>query len=134
PVDDRRGYDVIGDVHGHVERLEALLASMGYAAKGGAFEHPPRTAVCGGGLIDRRRDHQLKTLQVVRKMHVAGSAQIVLGNHEFNAVAYATIDPAKWDYCRPHSPKNYKQHREFLEELEFGSPLRSSTIDWFRSM
>jgi hypothetical protein len=64
----------------------------------------------------------------------AGSAQVVLGNHEFNAVAYATVHPNRLDYCRPHSTRNQHQHREFLEEVEFGSPLHRSVIDWFRTL
>lgn len=133
-VGDTPGYDVIGDVHGHVEQLEALLRQMDYIESNGTWRHPTRTAVLVGDIIDRRRDHQLDTLRVVRKMVDAGSARIVLGNHEFNAVAYATVDPTRWDYCRPHSAKNHKQHREFLEELDFDSPLHRSMIDWFREI
>ena len=134
PVRDRPGIDVIGDVHGNVERLRELLKSMGYTERADVFRHPIRTAVFVGDLIDRRRDHQLETLRVVRRMCDGGSAQVVLGNHEFNAVAYSTVDPTRWDYCRPHTSKNHKQHREFLEELGFDSPLHRSMIDWFRSI
>ena len=128
------GYDVIGDVHGHVEQLEALLRQMGYTESRNGWTHSKRTAVFVGDVIDRHRDHQLDTLRVVRKMVDAGAAKIVLGNHEFNAVAYSTVDPNRWDYCRPHSTKNYKQHREFLEELGFDTPLHRSMIDWFRQI
>jgi hypothetical protein len=128
------GYDVIGDVHGHVEQLEALLRQLGYRERDGAWRHDGRVAVFVGDLIDRRPDCQLATLRLVRRMCDAGSARIVLGNHEFNAVAYATVDPARWDYCRPHSQKNHDQHREFLDELGFDSPLHRSMLGWFRSI
>lgn len=129
------GYDVIGDVHGQVGRLELLLTQMDYRVSRGAWRHPDgRVAVFVGDLIDRRRDHQLATLRVVRSMVEAGSAKVVLGNHEFNAVAYATVHPVQFDYCREHSSKHWRQHREFLEEVEFGSPLHRSVIDWFRSL
>ncbi len=128
------GYDVIGDVHGHVEQLTALLEQLGYRSKQGAWSHDERMAIFVGDLIDRRRDRQLDTLRVVRNMVDAGSALVVLGNHEFNAVAYATVDPAHLDYCRPHSAKNRKQHRKFLDEVGFGSPLHSSILAWFREM
>ena len=36
------GYDVIGDVHGHAEKLEGLLARLGYVATKGAWRHPDR--------------------------------------------------------------------------------------------
>ena len=86
------GFDVIGDVHGHVEQLEALLGQMGYTETKNGWKHSERTAVFVGDLIDRRRDHQLDTLRVVRKMVDEGAAKIVLGNHEFNAVAYSTVE------------------------------------------
>ena len=127
-------FDVIGDVHGHVEQLEALLRQMDYAKSDGTWGHPERTAVFVGDVIDRRRDRQLDTLRIVRRMVDADTAKIVLGNHEFNAVAYSTVDPNRWDYCRSHSPRNSKQHREFLEELGFDTPLHRSMIDWFRQI
>ena len=86
-----------------------------------------------GDLIDRGPG-QLDTLRLVRAMVEAGSAQIVLGNHEFNAVAYATVDPVRLDYCRPHSEKNSGQHEAFLSDVPFGSPLHRSIIDWFMTI
>ncbi|TDT14609.1 calcineurin-like phosphoesterase family protein [Ilumatobacter fluminis] len=129
------GYDIVGDVHGHVEQLEKLLTKLGYTeGKDGVYRHPTRQVVFVGDLIDYKRDDQLATLRVVKAMHDAGTAVVVLGNHEFNAVAYATPNPVRLDYCRPHTVKNTKQHREFLEEVGFGSPLHHTIIDWFRSL
>ena len=127
------GFDVIGDVHGHADRLQRLLAHMGYTERHGVWVHPNRTAVFVGDLIDRGPG-QLETLRLVRAMVEAGSAQIVLGNHEFNAVAYATVDPLREDYCRPHSDKNFGQHEAFLSDVAFGSPLHRSIIDWFMTI
>ena len=106
---------------------------MGYEEDGGVWSHPDRTAVFVGDLIDRGPG-QLETLRLVRAMVEAGSAQIVLGNHEFNAVAYATVDPVRGDYCRPHSDKNSSQHEAFLSDIDFGSPLHRSIIDWFMTI
>ena len=106
---------------------------MGYAERHGVWAHPRRTAVFVGDLIDRGPG-QLDTLRLVRAMVEAGSAQIVLGNHEFNAVAYATLDPVRRDYCRPHSEKNSGQHEAFLSDVPFGSPLHRSIIDWFMTI
>jgi hypothetical protein len=124
------GFDIIGDVHGHAGRLRSLLILMGYKEEGGIWSHTCRTAVFVGDLIDRGPG-QLETLRLVRAMVEANSAQIVLGNHEFNAVAYATVDPVRLDYCRPHSEKNENQHEAFLSDVAFGSPLHRSIIDWF---
>ena len=47
------GYDIIGDIHGHADQLEALLSELGYRPSGGAHRHPHRQAVFVGDLIDR---------------------------------------------------------------------------------
>jgi hypothetical protein len=126
-------FDVIGDVHGHADRLRRLLASMGYAERHGVWSHPDRTAVFLGDLIDRGPG-QLDTLRMVRAMVEAGAAQVVLGNHEFNAIAYATNDPVRPDYCRPHSDRNTSQHEAFLADIAFGSALHRAIIDWFTTI
>jgi hypothetical protein len=131
----RPGFDVVGDVHGNHERLEGLLVALGYEYTGGAWRFPggERQAVFVGDLIDRRPE-QAQTLAVVRSMVEAGSAQVVVGNHEFNAVAYVTLDPARADYCRPHTSKNRGQHEAFLDEVGFDTPAHRSVIDWFREL
>lgn len=126
-------YDVIGDVHGHADRLRGLLVSMGYTEQHGVWSHPDRTAVFLGDLIDRGPD-QLDTLRMVRAMVAADTAQMVLGNHEFNAVAYATHHPERGDFCRTHNDKHYNQHEAFLADVSFGSPLHRSIIGWFTTI
>ena len=45
-------YDVIGDIHGHAAKLEALLPQMGYQLRGGTWYAPEgRQAVFVGDLI-----------------------------------------------------------------------------------
>ena len=73
------GYDIIGDVHGMATLLEERLTSLGYSAESGAYSHPERTAVFVGDLIDRGGE-QLRTLELVKAMVDAGSAQIVMGS------------------------------------------------------
>jgi hypothetical protein len=34
------GYDIIGDVHGQDAKLKALLATLGYRVRDGAYRHP----------------------------------------------------------------------------------------------
>ncbi|MFP3901927.1 MAG: metallophosphoesterase [Acidimicrobiia bacterium] len=125
-------YDVIGDVHGHADALEQLLAAMGYRQTGGAYRHPERRAVFIGDLIDRGPD-QLRTLDIARRMVDAGSALAVLGNHELNAVAWATRDDAG-DWCRPHTEKNRGQHAAFLAAVGEGSPRHREWIGWFETL
>lgn len=129
------GYDVIGDVHGYADRLKGLLGQLGYAAgePNGQWAHPDgRQAIFVGDMIDRG-EQQLGVLRIARAMVEAGAAQVVLGNHEFNAVAYATVDPVGVDYCRPHSAKNTGQHETFLAEVGFDTPLHREIVEWFRT-
>ena len=127
------GFDIIGDVHGCASMLVERLIGMGYTRRGGegAFSHPVYHAVFVGDLIDRG-PQQLETLQLVKAMVDAGSASIVMGNHEFNAVAYATEHPELPGYfLRPHTAKNTRQHQAFLDQL---TPSQQRYyIDWFRT-
>lgn len=128
------GFDIIGDVHGCLAPLETLLSALGYQELDGVHRHPIRQAVFVGDLIDRGPD-QVGVIRLVRAMVEAGSAQIVMGNHEFNAIAYATPDPLRpGQYLRPHDAKNTKQHAEFLAQIGEGSDDHHDAIDWFRTM
>ncbi|PQE01775.1 metallophosphatase [Mycobacterium sp. EPG1] len=132
------GYDVIGDIHGCADALRDLLEAMGYRATGagGAYAHPLRTAIFVGDLIDRG-GQQRQVLKTVKAMVDAGSARMVLGNHEFNAMAYATEWPDKpGKYLRAHddptdvrSDKNARQHAAFLEQLS--QDERDFYLKWF---
>lgn len=126
------GYDVIGDVHGHADPLERLLAELGYEERDGAHHHPDRQAVFVGDLIDRGPE-QVRVLEIARRMVDAGTALVVLGNHELNAVSWATPD-GRGGWCRPHSAKNRAQHGGFLAQVGEGSPRHRDWIDWFRAL
>lgn len=125
------GFDVIGDTHGHADALERLLRELGYREVGGVYEHPGRRVVFLGDFVDRGGD-QLRTLEIARGMVDAGTALAVMGNHEFNAVAWAT--PVGDGWARPHSDKNRRQHRAFLDAVGDGSALHGEWVDWFRTL
>jgi hypothetical protein len=125
-------YDVIGDVHGNLRPLEALLAHMGYVKRLGTWRAPAgRQAVFVGDLIDRG-PQQLGVLDTVRRMVDEGEARMVLGNHEFNAMASAVRDPVTGDWFRPRDAKSRKQHERFLAEVGEDSARHRGWIDWFR--
>ena len=126
------GYDVIGDVHGHADALTELLAAMDYVESDGVWAHQDRQAIFVGDLIDRG-PKQIDSVRIARAMVEGGSAQIVLGNHEFNSVAYATAD-GRGDYLRPHNEKNNEQHKQFLEAVGFGSTAHREMIEWFMTI
>jgi hypothetical protein len=127
-------YDLIGDIHGHASELKALLAKMDYVEKGGVWQHPKRKVIFLGDFVDRGPE-QVKTVTIARRMVESGQALAVMGNHEFNAVAWATEDPEKpGGHLRPHNDKNLKQHREFLEQVVEGSELHREIIEWFKTL
>lgn len=124
------GFDFIGDIHGHAEPLRALLRKLGYVERGGAYRHPSRRVFFLGDFIDRGPG-QREVLDIVRRMMDAGSALAVMGNHEFNALAFHTEHPEQpGQHLRPRTDKNTEQHQAFLdayaEELE-----RSNALEWF---
>ena len=131
-------YDIIGDIHGQADKLHALLAHLGYEDRGGAYRHRDRTAIFVGDFIDRG-PRQLDSVMTVRRMVDAGSAQAVMGNHEFNAIAWHTPDREEpGEYLRPHKgekgEKNRKQHSAFLAEVEQKPALHQEQIDWFMTL
>lgn len=126
-------YDVIGDVHGQAGLLEALLVRLGYVQRAGAWHAPQgRRAVFVGDLIDRGGG-QLEVLQAVRRMVDADQARVVMGNHEFNAIAFVTRD-AGGSFLRPRSMKNRAQHAAFLAAVGEDSARHTAWVDWFRSL
>jgi protein phosphatase len=84
-------FDVVGDVHGCLEELLALLAKLGWEVAAGTdgcagrrlrARHPQgRTAVFLGDLVDRGPDTP-GVLRLVMDMVDAGVALCVSGNHE----------------------------------------------------
>lgn len=86
-------FDIIGDVHGCCDELEALLGQLGYQvvavapcgpelAGGPVFAHPlGRKAVFVGDLVDRG-PRILDTIRLVRNMVASGFAYCVPGNHD----------------------------------------------------
>ena len=128
-------YDIIGDVHGQFGKLSKLLEHLGYKVTNGAYRQEGHLAIFVGDLIDRGPG-QLQVLQTVKAMVDAGSALCVMGNHEFNALAYSTLknpmDPdAKAEFCRPHTAKNRHQHEAFLALDPY---IRDEWLQWFRNL
>ena len=132
-------YDIIGDIHGHAHKLEGLLKKMGYRKRGGCWRHPTRFAIFLGDFIDRG-PCQLRSVEIPRRMVAEGAALAVMGNHEFNAIAWHTPDPGQpREYLRPHcskrwGSKNYRQHRRFLKELRRDAVKHADIISWFKTL
>jgi hypothetical protein len=130
-MENRIGYDLIGDIHGHAEALARLLELMGYREEGGTYRHPEgRKVVFLGDFVDRGPAIR-EVLRVARSMVEAGTALAVMGNHELNAIAYHPPD-GRGGYLRPHTPKNNRQVQATLEQL---SPAEmADALAWFRTL
>jgi hypothetical protein len=127
-------YDIIGDIHGHADKLTALLRQLGYWHHLGAWRHRDRSAVFVGDFIDRGPG-QLATIRIVREMLDTGTAQAVMGNHEFNAIAWYTPDPeTDGEHLRRRVPKNRRQHEAFLAETENDPALHTELVTWFLTL
>jgi hypothetical protein len=137
-------YDIIGDIHGYAAPLESLLRRMGYVPYGTSWRAPHgRKAIFVGDLIDRGPE-QVRVVETVRSMVDDGQALCVLGNHEFNAIGWATrrLDtggnpipesaPDAW--LKKHTARNLGNHAAFLAQVNEGSALHADMIRWFRTL
>ncbi len=127
------GYDIIGDIHGCHQTLEAMLAALGYRRNDGVFRHSTRQVLFLGDFIDRGPG-QREVIDIVRPMVESGTARAVMGNHEFNAIAWATQHPSTGEPLRRHSDKNRRQHGVFLDAYEADPTAWRDVIDWFRTL
>ncbi|WP_076863822.1 metallophosphoesterase [Bradyrhizobium mercantei] len=127
-----RGYDIVGDIHGHADPLHRLLQELSYTEIDGVFRHPERRMIFVGDFIDRG-PQQREVLRIARAMWEAESARAVLGNHEFNAIGWAA-QSENGHFLRTHSPKNAHQHAEFLRQFEENSAAHRDAVNWFKSL
>jgi Calcineurin-like phosphoesterase len=125
------GYDLIGDVHGCANSLERLLQDLGYTKKSGIYFHPRRQAIFLGDIVDRGPRIR-EALHLVRNMVEAGNAQMILGNHEINALTFCKLhEGSATDYLRPHTPSNIRQIAETLEQFSRYTLEWQEFLNWF---
>ena len=123
-----KNYDIIGDIHGCSFTLEKMLSEkLCYKQdSNGTYQHNDRQAIFLGDFIDRG-PHQKEVISIVRPMIKSGTALSVMGNHEFNAIAYHAG-------LREHNEKNYKQHKVFLKAYKDSQSEYDDVINWFTSL
>lgn len=133
-LNNHTGFDVIGDIHGYASALENLLGKMGYAKCDGVWRHPERMAVFIGDYVDRGCEN-IRTCRIVMDMQAAGAALAIMGNHEFNCLAFHTKVPGKSsEYLRPRTPKNCDQAKETLAEFEKHPDDKRLILDWMKTL
>ena len=125
-------YDLIGDIHGQASELLKLLAKLSYNNIDGVWQHSERKIIFLGDFIDAG-DQQSEVVNIVRPMVERGHAYAVMGNHEYNAIAYYTKS-TDGSYLRPHTESNTIQHDKFLEAYKYSDLEYENTIKWFKTL
>ncbi|MBL8199592.1 MAG: metallophosphoesterase [Chromatiales bacterium] len=91
--------DIVGDVHGELGALNALLNVLGYRDDG---SHPDRRSlVFLGDLCDRGPDSP-GVIRYVADLVAAGRAQCLLGNHELNLLRGSAKAANGWFFAEDH--------------------------------
>jgi len=126
--------DLIGDIHGHADKLIELLTKLGYQEyNNNVFSywgHPEenRYAIFVGDLIDRGPKIR-ETLKIVKDMVDAGTAICLMGNHEYNAIAF-------WHQpvIRGHTLKNIDQHAATIHQFKNHEDEWNMYLKWFKTL
>lgn len=126
--------DIIGDVHGCAQTLERLLQKLGYSKQAGVYRHRSRKVVFVGDIVDRGPRIR-EALAMVRDMVEAGSALLIMGNHELHALCYCLPHPhAPSNYLRPHTPRNTHIIEQTLEQFaNYGADWHDH-LQWLRGI
>ena len=127
------GYDIIGDIHGEYLSLVRLLEQLDYRPIDGVWQHESRTVIFLGDFIDRGL-LQRKVLNLVMPMVEQGHALAVMGNHEFNALAFHTPSETGGTWLRPRSDKNIRQHLAFLVDYLSCEEEMQEVLAFFRTL
>jgi hypothetical protein len=119
--------DIVGDVHGEIEALIALLHHLGYD-KGGS--HPEgRHLVFLGDLTDRGPDSPA-VVTVVRSLIELGRAQCVLGNHDLNILLGLEKHDNPWFFGNEF----HTHDGSLLPQVLADDATRESVLNFFRTL
>lgn len=124
--------DFIGDIHGHADKLEALLIKLGYSIKNGTYFHPERKVLFVGDYIDRGPKIR-ETLDIVRRMEGSENAIALMGNHEYNALCFH-FQETEGGHLRKHLIKNIIQHYETLKQFQNRQKEYEDYLEWFKTL
>ncbi|MBK8473984.1 MAG: metallophosphoesterase [Sphingobacteriales bacterium] len=124
--------DLIGDIHGHADKLEELLLKLGYVKNKQTYAHPERKVLFVGDYIDRGPKIR-ETLEIVRAMVESENAIALMGNHEYNALCFHA-QKTEGGHLRRHVIKNIVQHYETLRQFQNRQKEYEKYLDWFKTL
>ena len=144
-----QSYDLIGDIHGQYDKLEALLLRLDYQPGPlrlqkrseerplpESWRHPDdRKVIFLGDYIDRGPQVR-EVLVTVRGMCDTGDALAIMGNHEYNAVCYHTPD-GNGGWLRPRTERNREQTmatRSFFGKTGQGYREWPQWLEWMKGL
>ncbi len=109
-----------------------LLERMDYRKINGVYQHRTRRALFVGDVLDRG-PHIREALHLVRDMVDGGHAEMVMGNHEYNAIGYSTAAKAGSgrQYLREHDDRHTRQIAETLEQFANHPRDWQDFLAWF---
>lgn len=125
-------YDLVGDIHGHYDLLLKMLDKLGYKKSGNNYVHPNRKIIFMGDFINRGNNIRA-TVKLIRRMVEQGSALCILGNHELNAILYATLDKSGKS-LQKRLPRYKLPLMKTLEEYKNYQDEWKDTVKWFRQL
>jgi hypothetical protein len=125
-------FDFIGDIHGHADQLHVLFRKLGYIQLNGVYRHPDRKAFFLGDYVNRGSQVR-SVLEIVRVMVEEGEAFAVLGNHEYNLVAYLTNN-SEGKPLRAHSEANFRQLKDTFSSFGSNRSELYEYKDWIQTL
>lgn len=139
------GIDIIGDIHGMYARLTAMLDALGFRRAAGRWTHGENRRIAFVGDYVDRGPRAAEVVELVRELCDDRVALALAGNHDTNAIAFATratdhafaaaeawrqaherlasgpeIGPPATAWLRPHDAKNLAQHRDTIRAFGDG--------------
>lgn len=119
--------DIVGDVHGEIDPLRALLRELGYDEHG---NHPDdRTLVFVGDLADRGPDSPA-VASLVHRFWERGTAFCIAGNHELNLLRGEPKDGNGWAFKNNHDRRRAK----YLHSRDAHDEQRGQILAFFEKL
>ena len=125
-------YDLIGDIHGHADELKKLLSDLGYSNNNDCWKHQSRKVVFVGDYIDRGPAIR-EVLQIVKSMVDNDQAYAIMGNHEYNAIAFSH-KLSDGTFLRAHNSVHIKQHQATIDQFSTLSAEWNQWVEWFYTL
>ncbi len=123
---DRLSFDVVGDVHGMLGTFRAMLSRLGYRRQEGRWQAPVgRRLIQVGDLLDRGPD-PLGCVELMQELVEDGAGNHVLGNHEYNALAW-------FHGVRRRAESNRRSFQPTLEQINLDPGRWRRVEDFLRT-